>query len=121
MKQYEVYKTDFLPKPSELPNGTLYGNFSATLPQGIKLVPYQHLRFWGDQWDTETAFTRQFMRTLPKKKARKSTFISYMDSRPPVYTLPGYLPDAVYIDLTAAYPSIYRLWGWGLEYAQGKF
>ena len=79
------------------------------------------MRAWAGEWDTETAFTRQFMQTLPKKKARRATFDKYLQASPPLLVKPGYIEDAVYIDLSSAYPSLYKLCGWGVEYERGKF
>lgn len=119
VKTLEV--VDFLPALETLPNGTRYGIFSATTPRGLRYVRYQALREWEGVKDTEPAFCRDFVKTLPRVNCRKEQRAGFEDSNPPLYTRPGTLSEAAYIDLKAAYPSIYYLTGWGVEYLRGKY
>lgn len=107
--------------PALLPDGTLFGNYSYTLPNHAKLIPYQYARRFQAHVETETAYTRVFLRSLPKPKYRKAQFASFRGSRPPLAVFPALMEDAVYVDLKAAYPSIYKLIGWQVEYLRGRY
>lgn len=39
----------------------------------------------------------------------------------PLYCVPSFLPDAVYLDLKAAFWSIMTRWGWDIDYMPGKW
>ena len=106
---------------SLLPDGTVYGNYSYTLPDKTKLIPYAFARHIGDFTETETGFTRLFMKTLPKRRYRKIQHEYMKVSRPPLYVRPSVLENAVYVDLVAAYPSVYKLIGWNVDYLRGQY
>lgn len=107
--------------PALLPNGTTFGNYSYTLPNKMKLIPYQYARRYQGHVETETGYTRVFLNSLPKPKFRKSQFASFRGSRPPLVVYPSIIEHAVYVDLRAAYPSIYKLTGWQVEYKRGDY
>lgn len=112
---------DFLPLPRNLPDGTRYGMFSATTPQGLRFVLYQALRYWQGVTETETGFTRLFLKGLPPAMCRRVQRESYEFSRPPLYVRPAALEEAVYMDIHAAFPTIYRLTGWRCEYYRSHY
>lgn len=121
MKSNDIEIVDFLPKVETLPDGTRYGMNSVCLPDGKRILKYSAVREWEGVKDTETAFTRTFMKTLPTAKCRKSQRASFELSRPPLYVSPGPVSNAAYVDITAAYPTLYRLVGWRVEYLRGKY
>ena len=104
-----------------LPDGTVYGNYSYTLPNKLKLIPFSFARHIGDYTETETGFTRIFMKSLPKRRYRKLQHDFMKFSRPPLYIRPSIIENAVYVDLVAAYPSVYKLIGWEVDYQRGKY
>lgn len=112
---------DALPALENMPNGSIMGYNTAILPSKVKLIGFPFVRELGEDIDTETGFTRRFMKTLPRRIIRPDEFLSYQTTRPPMFVKPAILPDAVYIDLRAAYPSIYKNIGWGSDYARGKY
>ena len=108
--------------PALLPNGTIYGNYSYILPDKTKVIPRAFARHIDQYTETETGFTRLFMKNnLPKVTYRKIQNDRMKLSRPPLYIRPSILKEAVYVDLVAAYPSIYKLTGWQVEYERGKY
>ena len=121
MKITSMEIVDFLPDIKDLPNGTRYGMFSCVTPQGVRYVKYNALREWEGEKDTEPAFTRAFLHTLPKAKCRKSQRAAFESTRPPLYVRPGFVENAVYIDMRSAFPSIYSRLGWRVEYLRGKY
>lgn len=121
MKYTETLVIDFLPKPASLPNGSTYGNFSVVTPRGVRYVRYQALRDWQGETDTETEFTRRFLRTLPRRLCRKNQRAGFDLSRPPLYVRPCALEDAAYVDITSAYQTFYSRFGWKVEYLRGRY
>lgn len=117
----KVYIVDTMPETTDLPDGTLIGYYSATLPSKKKIIPRHHVKFVDDVADTETAFTRGFMKQFPKRKIRGEEFWNYKVARPPMYVKPAHIEDGVYIDIRRAYPSIYKYLGWNTDYLRGKY
>jgi hypothetical protein len=117
----KVEPVDTMPQPAELPNGTRYGTFSVLLPSGLSLVPYHNLRTWEGYDSTETGFTRAFLKSLPKVWYKKPDRQAADDSHAPLIVRPSYLRDSVYIDIRAAFPSLYRIFGWNGVYRRNKF
>lgn len=120
-REGKIYIVDTLPKPSECPNGSLLGYYSVTLPNKNKIIPYQYLRDWEGQIDTETSFTRAFLKSLGKRKVRREEYWGYRIARPPMFVRPGIIENGVYIDIRQAYPSIYKYLGWNTDYVRGKY
>lgn len=118
-KKIEV--VDCLPKPQDLPDGSIYGYYSVTLPKGKKLIPYHFIKQVGENLDTETAFTREFLKSLGRRKVRQAEYFGYRLSRPPLFVRPSIMEDAVYIDLKCAFPSIYKSIGWNTDYIRGQY
>lgn len=117
-----IIVVDRIPDAKTLPNGAMMGYYSVTIPQvKMKLVPYQYLKEYRGMHETETGFTRQYMRTLPKRKIRKEEYYQYRVTRPPLYVRPAIVKDAIYVDLKAAYPSIYKKLGWITDYVRMKY
>ena len=120
-KQSKIEIVDTLPKPEELPDGTIYGLHSCCLPSGKIIIPYSRLRVWNELRYTETGFTRSFLRTLSKRKIHKQEYVSYLLAKTPLYVRPAIIEDAVYIDLVSAYQSIYSRVGWDVFYNRGEY
>lgn len=120
-REGKVYIVDTLPQPRDLPDGSLLGYYSVTLPNKNKIVPYQYIRDWNGAIDTETSFTRMFLKSLGKRKVRGEEYRGYRLSRPPLYIRPGVIEEGVYIDIKQAYPSIYKYLGWQTDYVRGKY
>jgi hypothetical protein len=112
---------DKLPPPRLLPNGTIYGMYSCTTPDRYRFVRFDALKEWEGVKDTETAFTRKYLSSLPAARARKSQRAGFDATRPPLYVSPGPVRDGVYIDLKSAFPSIYQRVGWDVEYLRDKY
>lgn len=117
----KMYIVDNMPDMKHLPDGSLLGYYSVTLPNKKRIVPIAHTREWEGEINTETSFTRQFMKTLPRRRVRREEFYNYLSTRPPVFLKPGIIEDAVYIDIRTAYPSIYKNIGWMTDYVRGKY
>ena len=120
-KEGRVYIVDSMPDPKDLPNGSLLGYYSVTLPNKNKLVPYQYAKDWKGQVDTETAFTRMYVKTLGKRIVRREEYLGYRISRPPLFVRPAFLDHGVYIDIKSAFPSIYKYLGWKTDYVRCKY
>lgn len=121
IRSAHVEIVDVLPKVDTLPDGTVIGQYSYRLPDGRVLIPYQYKREWEDMIYTETGFTRRFLYSLPKVRIRKPEYLTYITARAPLYVRPGRMIDAVYIDIQSAYPSIYGLTGWEVNYVREKY
>lgn len=117
----QIKIVDTLPKPQELPDGTIYGYYSVSIPKGDKLIPYHFVKQVDERLDTETAFTRDFLKSLGRRKARQEEYYNYRLARPPLFVRPCIIKDAAYIDIKAAYPSIYKFLGWNTDYIRGKY
>jgi len=112
---------DCLPKISSLPNGCIVGSYSIRYPSGKKLIVYHGSREYNGIRDTEAGFTRIFLKYLGRRIVRRIELDGLKMTRPPVFVEPSYLPEAYYIDLKHAYPSIYRRVGWGVDYARSQY
>lgn len=112
---------DTMPKPQDLPNGTYYGTFSCKLPNGEVRIPYHHKRDFENAVSTETGFTRAFLKSLPLKRYKRLDRELADDSRTPLYVRPAVIRDAAYVDIVGAYPSLYKLAGWDVEYRRDKW
>jgi len=112
---------DVLPKIETLPDGVVVGQYSYRYPDGKVLIPYQYKREWEDMTYTETGFTRRFLHSLPKVRVRKPEYLTYVSARAPLFVRPGRMLDAVYIDIQAAYPSVYGLTGWTVDYVRDLY
>ena len=110
-----------MPKPEELPDGSLYGYYSVTLPTKHKIIPYHYVKDLNGDLDTETSFTRKFLKTFPRRKIRQAEYHNYRLARPPLYIQPAILEDAIYLDIKQAYPSIYKYLGWMTDYIRGRY
>lgn len=116
-----LIQVNCMPKPEELPNGTTYGYYSVNIPQEGKYVPYQYIKSAGDIYDTETSFTRQWLKSLGKRRVRRDEYWNYRASRAPLHIYPSVMDDAAYIDIVSAYPSIYKFLGWKTDYIRGRY
>ncbi len=121
MRPTKNIEVDFLPPPSALPNGTIYGLSSCTTPGRDRYIVYQSIREWAGERDTETYFTRKFLATLPKAKCRRVQRLKYEQSKTPLFVLPGFVKNAAYVDIKSAFPTLYHITGWGIEYHRGKY
>lgn len=112
---------DVMPKAEELPDGTTVGYYSVSLPTGEKYIPYQYAKTHEGMTDTETSFTRQWLRTKGKRIIRRAEYLHYRSTRTPLYVRPSILDDAVYVDIVSAFPSIYKFLGWKTDYIRGRY
>jgi hypothetical protein len=112
---------DILPSHKVLPNGCIVGTYSIRYPTGKKLIAYHGTREFENIRETEAAFTRVFLKYLGKRIVRRIELDGFYLTRPPVFVKPVFLENAVYIDLRAAFPSIYSRVGWGVDYVRGKY
>lgn len=121
-QENKIELVDKLPRPAELPDGTILGMYSVYIPEGrIRIIEKRWIRKYQGQMDTETGFTRQWTKTLKKRGFNKPQLKGWSQSRPPLYCKPGVIEDAVYIDIIKSYPSIYKIVGWGVEYLRDSY
>lgn len=72
--------------------------------------------------DTQTAFTRCFFKSLPERRFRKKDIEGRKLARAPLYCQPTVSNvDVFYVDIVAAYPSIYQRMTWGIEYLRNQY
>lgn len=116
-----IIRTNTMPPPEVLPNGTTYGYYSVHIPKEGKYVPYQYAKEIDGVFDTETSFTRQWIKSKGKRIIRRAEYNHYRATRAPLHVYPSVLDDAVYIDIVSAYPSIYKFLGWKTDYIRGRY
>lgn len=86
----------------------------------------QAVELGGGVWVSETDLGRQYL-TLkyPNRRVRCTTRqykqMVLVRKSAPIYTAPCQLPDAVYIDIRAAYWSIVKTVGWDVDYNPGRW
>ena len=112
---------DVMPDPKTLPDGTNIGYYSISLPNGEKFIPFQYAKNFEGVTDTETSFTRQWLKGHGKRIVRRAEYWHYRTTRAPLFVSPSIIDDAVYIDIVAAYPSIYKFLGWKTDYIRGRY
>jgi len=112
-----------LPPPSECPDGTIYGNYSLRLPNGWRVIYRRHAYKYGSMNDTQTAFTRCFLKSLPPRRMRKAQKEAFFNhTRAPQYCVPSESRgEAFYVDIQSAYQSIYQRMSWRIEYLRGQY
>lgn len=122
-----------LPPPVECQDGTIYGNYSLMFPKGVerpdgivtrRAVLSRAVRGLPNTqiFDTETAFTRCWLRSLGPRKARKNQGEGFLKSRPPQYIRPSESNcESFYVDIAAAYHSVYSRLSWRVEYLRGRY
>lgn len=122
MKKIQNVIVDAMPSPAHLPNGTIYGYYSAYLPQKIKLIPEAHFIKRDGHEGTQTSLTRAWIKdNLPKRICRKPELAAYQWASSPLYAKPHHFDDCVYIDIKSAYSSVYSVLGWGVDYLRGVY
>jgi hypothetical protein len=117
----KVNITETMPKPIDMPDGSTYGYYSVALPNKEKFVPYQYAKHHNGMTDTETTFTRQWIKGKGKRIIRREEYQCYRSTRPPLFVRPSIIKDAVYIDIVSAFPAIYKFLGWRCDYVRGKY
>ena len=111
-----------LPPPAECPDGTVYGNYSLKLPNGWRVIDVRRTVQYEGIRDTEPAFTRCLLRALPRRRSRQVQRDMLKICRPPQYCHPGEgAGDWFYVDIVAAYLSVYSRLTWDIEYLRGQF
>src|SRR6476660_7248357 len=100
-----------LPPPIECQNGTIYGNYSLRFPDKVRrpdgiavhraCVARHVVNLPGTAiFDTQTAFTRCWLKSLPARRARKTQWEAFKQSRPPMYCQPSSSKgEAFYVDI----------------------
>lgn len=127
-----------------VPDGTLWGEHSYYIPtERARYIPtnkLRHIEGWPKReplvpdpvydgaaivdtsvWDTEVGWARRWLRTLGKREGRRGWELKYARSQRPYWYRPGVIADAVYVDIKAAYPSIYERASWNVEYERCKY
>jgi hypothetical protein len=120
----EKLVVDILPTPGELPDGTIVGNYSVRGPNGFRIISRRHSRVLQGTsiQDTETAFTRCYLKSMPKRFVRKAESEAKGKSRPPQYCRPSESnKESFYVDIRSAYPTIYSRFSWRIDYLRGKY
>lgn len=134
---------DSLPAIDQLSNGSIVGHYSyrATgvdsdaaieLANGsnyrpefpLRIVSRRHARLLPgtNLIDTETAFTRCYLKSLPRAKARRQEIDGRRQTRPPQYCQPTVSNvETLYVDITSAYQSVYQRMSWRVRYLRGKY
>jgi len=130
-----------LPTPTELyekyesdSNGISYGNYSISSPRKMfqckegyltkRACVFRHLVTLPgtDITDTQTAFTRCWLKSLPPRRVRKTQWEAFLQARPPMYCKPAISnSEAFYVDIASAYHSIYSRLCWKVEYLRGQY
>lgn len=90
----------------------------------MRIVANRHTRMMPNSSirDTETAFTRCFLKSLPPIKARKKEVEGRRNTRPPQYCKPSESNvDTFYVDLQSAYQSIYERLSWRVRYLRNYY
>ena len=78
----------------------------------------------GQGWYTPADLARGWLKVKHPKKLRcnKVQWAEMQKKRSaPLYAKPGYLPEAVYVDLQSAYWSILKKSGWDIDYMPGRY
>lgn len=113
---------DVMPSPNNLPTGTIYGYYSAFLPQKIRLIPKKHYIERDGHEGTQTTLTRHWIKENKKKrKCRPTELAGYSWATAPLYCKPRTMERGVYIDIKSAYGSIYEILGWEVDYLRGMY
>jgi hypothetical protein len=130
-----------LPAPIELyekygidSNGISYGNYSISSPRRMfqcregyltkRACVFRHLvTLPGTEiTDTQTAFTRCWLKGFPQRRTRKLQYEAFRQARPPMYCKPANSNTEVfYVDIASAYHSIYSRLSWKVEYLRGQY
>ena len=118
----KIIIVDSMPSPAHLPTGTIYGYYSAFLPNKYRLIPKAHYIEEGEYHGTQTGLTRHWIKeNFTPRKCRKVELSSLRWASAPLYCNPSTFKNGVYIDIKSAYSSIYRVLGWGIDYARGLY
>jgi hypothetical protein len=134
---------DSLPHTDLLHNGSIVGHYSyratgvdsdglcsvanddGSPPEyPIRIIANRHTRMLPGSSirDTETAFTRCFLKSLPPVKARKTEIEGRSHARPPQYCQPTESTvDTFYVDIKSAYQSIYERMSWRVRYLRNQY
>lgn len=112
---------DDFPPLHALPAGTILGYHHYRTPRKEIIIPKRYVVSWGERLDTQTRITREWMSQLPRVVRKRDVCLMSAAAQAPLYARPGYFHDAVYVDITAAYPSIYQRIGWNVEYKRFSY
>ena len=115
--------TDQLPPPYALADGVVLGGSSRFFrDKKTRLILRDRYVDVGQYAGTQQSVTRNWLRDNVKKRIAKRTELAGLEkTRAPMYAESAYLPDAVYMDISSAYQSVYSVLGWGVDYVRGKY
>lgn len=141
--QEQKLLVDSLPSTDQLFDGSIVGHYSykATgvdsdeicqvvgkvdyAPEWpMRIVSNRHTRMMPNSTirDTETAFTRCFLKSLPMIKARKKEVEGRRQTRPPQYCKPAdSTVETFYVDIQSAYQTIYERFSWRVRYLRNQY
>lgn len=112
---------------TELNYSTIIGGFAWTsVVAKKKWILQSKAENFGAGWVSPSDVARDYLNTKYGKKRRRVTTAQYQATctekrSQPLLAIPGYMPDAVYIDLKSAYWSILKVVGWDVDYHPGRF
>lgn len=117
---------DYFPSVYELEEDTILGSFAWTgLHTKARRVQFSTAIRLGDYWTTPAEISRHYLAIKFKGRrlrANGKQWLEFQSHRShPLYAEPCFMPDAVYIDLHAAYWTLVQILGFNVEYHPNRY
>lgn len=123
--RYELKVIAARPSPIGIEEATFIGDYSFTFTETKRRWIWHALQLRGvDIPQTPPEVARDYLYTVIEKplRATASQVEHFKQHRShPLYADPGYMPEAVYVDLQSAYWTLVQVYGWDADYYPDKW
>jgi hypothetical protein len=103
-----------------------WGNYSYSIPRDkARLMQDNAIVDIGNGWQTQTEVARDYLKAVYgdcrlRATGRQANYFRLRNPMP-LYSKPGVIHDAAYVDLRAAFWSLMQLFGWNVDYNPSRW